>query len=603
MATRIESGQIQLRGVGTAPIEAPRPTGVEYVAPRVEAQGVSAISAALDKIGNILYREAAEFQTQAGMQYAAQNPPSIEQINAAKNGDTSGLVSGPAFSVYDQAVKKARSFQLAGEFEQEVRGKAAELIVKAENGLVTSEQVQRELNAMTDGFSKSLASVDGEAALKFRATSAAHGYTAVASAYKYEVQKAKELSLLKISEDYKNGQVLLRREIENGSYIDPQTQTPITLQQRIDLERQSFIKRAYAMGGLQAAQVYEKRFNEDLFATMSEVISTAAGKGELGATQEQILKSINQNGMIVTTTPDGQTKAVTGKYSEILMALTPAQKSAMRTEIRRIENEKEAARKDDQAVILEQDQRNAAQLESDYMRFGRPADLNKLRAIAIANPKAVSISHVEKLTKAREDAAPRNFLGEMRVRDEINNGMVRNLSELQDSMSRNGVSIRQGVDLYNAIDPARRREEQGVERVARGVAKLVPGSMNISARQQEEFYKFLDKARIEHDTAVKKWEADGRKGLRPQLDDVAEKLVNKRRQSKQSDRIENNIKYLNDTYGPKLGVRFDEMTDMSQDLRDAMVKNKFTKQQQEDVESYINGIKKNLDDLNQIRLD
>ena len=41
MATRIESGQMQLRGAGNVPMVQPQLQQVDYIGPRVAAQGIA----------------------------------------------------------------------------------------------------------------------------------------------------------------------------------------------------------------------------------------------------------------------------------------------------------------------------------------------------------------------------------------------------------------------------------------------------------------------------------------------------------------------------------------------------------------------------------
>ncbi len=95
-----------------------------------------------------------------------------EQLQAAKMGDLGAMKSGGALNIFDQAVRKARSFELSSTFEAEARSQMANMLTAVETGKATTEQVQNKLSTMMDGFSRSLAQVDPEASLKFRATSA-----------------------------------------------------------------------------------------------------------------------------------------------------------------------------------------------------------------------------------------------------------------------------------------------------------------------------------------------------------------------------------------------------------------------------------------------
>jgi hypothetical protein len=218
--------------------------------------------------------------------------------------------------------------------------------------------------------------------------------------------------------------------------------------------------------------------------------------------------------------------------------------------------------------------------------------LNSLRAISIRNPKAVSITHVEKLPQARQSNQIDNFWGMIKVKDEIKNNLVKTSAELQESMAKHGVAAKHANDLYAFIDSDTRRDEQEVEKIARGVVKLVPGSTNITARQQNDYYQFTDDVRKNHQKAFDAWKAEGSKGLPPNKKDIAEKLVALRRDSKASKEIDNTVSYLNQTYSKRLGKDFSDSSSVDQDLRDAMKAKKFTEQEIKDIENYLDGLAK-----------
>ena len=91
MATRIESGQMQLRGAGNVPMVQPQLQQVDYIGPRVAAQGNSQLAQILDRMSASAFQMAGQMRQQEGLQYAAQNPLTTEQINFAKDGLTYGM--------------------------------------------------------------------------------------------------------------------------------------------------------------------------------------------------------------------------------------------------------------------------------------------------------------------------------------------------------------------------------------------------------------------------------------------------------------------------------------------------------------------------------
>lgn len=590
---RIESGRVGLQmSGGNVPMVQVQQQPVDYIGFRAQAQTANSLSQVLDRMGNTMFKLAEERQTEAGLKYVAENPPTAEQIQQAKNGNLEPLNISGGFNVFDKAVRKARSIELAGHFEMEYRNKAADLLEEAKNGTLPSDQIAQKLNSVADGFVKSLSQVDGDAALKFRASSANDGYRVVAAARENEMVANRQKNMIKLEQDFKNGSKLLLQEMKNNAFVDPTTGQRISLAERISVEKDTFLKRAAAFGGTQAANEFEKRFEQELSAMKSEIISEAADNGEFGGTQQGLIFAINNSHTTKAINPDGSVTVIPGKYTELIESMSMVEKKALRVEARRVQNEKDAARKDDMELQTEQDSKDFAANESRFMLTGDQKALNAMRAIAIRNPKAGSISHVEKLPQARQSNQPDNFWGMIKVKDEIKNGIIKTSADLQTSMAKNGVGAKHANDLYAFIDTDTRRDEQEVEKIARGVVKLIPGSTNITARQQADYYQFTDDVRKNHEKAFETWKAEGSKGLPPNKKDVAEKLVALRRDSKAAKEIDNTVSYLNQTYSKKLGRDFSDSSSLDQDLRDAMKAKKFTDQEVKDIESYLDGLAK-----------
>jgi hypothetical protein len=228
MATRIESGQMQLRSVGNVPMVQAQQQQVDYIGPRVAAQGASQIAQVLDRMSASAFQMAGQTRQQEGLQYAAQNPLTSEQIEAAKGGITFGLggrgdmssINTSTPNIFDQAVAKARSLELSSHFEIEGRNDLVKMLADVEAGNITSSQVSTKVKTMSDGYSKSLASIDPEASIKFRATMATHGNTVLNAAYKAELDRAKNQRIAKFDSDFDNTTRLLELTVSQGSWTD-----------------------------------------------------------------------------------------------------------------------------------------------------------------------------------------------------------------------------------------------------------------------------------------------------------------------------------------------------------------------------------------------
>jgi len=266
MATRIESGQMQLRSVGGVPMVQAQQQQVDYIGPRVAAQGAGQLAQILDRMSASAFQTAGVMRQQEGLQFAAQNPLTTEQIESAKNGSTFGMGANPTESVstsslnfFDQAVAKARSLELSGHFEIEGRNELVKLLSDVEAGRATSDQVAAKVKTMSDGYSKSLASIDPEASIKFRATMATHGNTVLNAAYKAELERAKAQRIAKFDADFDNSTRLLEQTVSQGSWTDANGQQR-SIDELADVFRKNVLTQAVLLGDKALQTEYSTKF-------------------------------------------------------------------------------------------------------------------------------------------------------------------------------------------------------------------------------------------------------------------------------------------------------------------------------------------------------
>ena len=223
MATgRIESGRVDIRAPGSAPVQRVGIGEVNYVAPRVQAQGAGQLAETLDRMSANLFQDAMVSRQREGLQFAAENPLTPQQIEAAKRGDLTTLdLGGNPFSVYQQAVRKARSLELAGRFEEEGRAELVKILNQVEQGQATAQQVQTKVNTMIDGMGKSLAQIDAEASYKFRASMATYGNGVLKSALDQEMRRNNNQRRIQFDLDLNHSIRLL----ENRAVTDPENYT------------------------------------------------------------------------------------------------------------------------------------------------------------------------------------------------------------------------------------------------------------------------------------------------------------------------------------------------------------------------------------------
>jgi hypothetical protein len=243
---------------------------VDYIGPRVAAQGAGQLAQILDRMSASAFQTAGVMRQQEGLQFAAQNPLTTVQIDAAKGGSTFGLGANPTESIstgslnfFDQAVAKARSLELSGHFEIEGRNELVKLLSQVEAGQIDSAQVAAKVQTMSDGYSKSLAKIDPEASIKFRATMATHGNTVLNAAYKAELDRAKSQRIAKFDSDFDNTIRLLEQTISQGSWTDANGQQR-SIDELADVFRKNVLSQSLLLGDKALQIEYSTKFEAAL---------------------------------------------------------------------------------------------------------------------------------------------------------------------------------------------------------------------------------------------------------------------------------------------------------------------------------------------------
>lgn len=260
----LQSGRVEAAGIPGAVLPTVNAPQVDYVGLKAGAQYQNTVSQTLDRLSNQLFGIAKTAATEAGLQYAADNPLTDEQLQAAKIGNMESLKMGGSLNVFDQAVRKARSFELSSTFEMEARSQMTGMLTAVEMGKATTEQVQTKLTSMMDGFSRSLAQVDPEASLKFRATSATMGNTVLAKAAEFEMKREKAQRLAKFDADFDNSTRLLEAAVSQGFWVDPKTQQKRSIEELADVYRQTITTSALLLGDATVQKSYSDKFEAAL---------------------------------------------------------------------------------------------------------------------------------------------------------------------------------------------------------------------------------------------------------------------------------------------------------------------------------------------------
>lgn len=475
MATRLEPGQVQLRSSGGVPMQQIVPVGVDYIGPRAQARTAETMAQILDRMSQSAFGMAKEMAQEEAFRFAAENPITEDQLKLAKEGLPQaipgvGKLSGD-YTVYGQALKKARTLQLAGHFEIEGRNELAKLLTEVQSGRISSKDVAAKIATVTDGYAKSLAKVDGEASIKFRATMATHGNTVLNSAYESELKRVKDQERIKFDLDFDNGVRLLEATV---------SQQPEMIDQIADVFRTNMTTQSLLLGDLALQKEYSTKFE------------TALRNAKINALTKEFSDDKYMSDPMTTLNKIRMGDA--GKLSPVLQSMIANDFEAVAkvtanymTAVNQRETIEKQKKADDKASALKQflplyDQALMAPEGSAQ----RKKLTDQIASIAMNNPDVVPLGVLKDLREPPKGEG--NAMVEFNVLQGIYEGRITKPEEIW-AMTKRGLSSKQAVAALKLLN---REDKQDQNELDRGISQragipVVPGSVVVLDPKGAEF--------------------------------------------------------------------------------------------------------------------
>jgi hypothetical protein len=482
----LQSGRVEAAGIPGAVLPTVNAPQVDYVGLKAGAQYQNTVSQTLDRLSNQLFGIAKTAATEAGLQYAADNPLTDEQLQAAKTGNMESLKMGGPLNVFDQAVRKARSFELSSTFEMEARSQMTGMLTAVEMGKATTEQVQTKLTSMMDGFSRSLAQVDPEASLKFRATSATMGNTVLAKAAEFEMKREKAQRLAKFDADFDNSTRLLEAAVSQGFWVDPNTQQKRSIEELADVYRQTITTSALLLGDATVQKSYSDKFEAALKNAKVNAVTKFLLTDETSmADPEATLKNI-QIGNVGKMTDVVKGMLMTDfasieKVSANYMVAVNARNTAINQKINADKRVNEQKAVDLLEQIFPLPEGNAKRRDLVNQLIALPAG-------------AVPIGTLKDLLEPNKEGNP---AVEFNLLNGIYNGTINRPDQIWGMVGK-GINGKQAVGALKLLQSEDRRDQGDLDR---GLAKLagiptMPGSVTVLDPKGTEFQR-LQRLRVD----------------------------------------------------------------------------------------------------------
>lgn len=132
------------------------------------------ISAALDRLSNFAFKEAAEKAQREGAQYGVENAPTMDQVlKAQEQGQSPAELFAKPGTYFGDAARKVQAQQVRIDFEAKARQNLDSVSAAIDSGAFDLSQIQTEIKAITTNngsYRKVLASIDADEAMKFSAS-------------------------------------------------------------------------------------------------------------------------------------------------------------------------------------------------------------------------------------------------------------------------------------------------------------------------------------------------------------------------------------------------------------------------------------------------
>lgn len=265
---KIESGRV---GVNQAPSAAVPVVNFPQITPEIaligQAKYQGTVADKLNRMSSILFNEGQQLSQRAGLQFAAENPMTKDQLIAMSKGDMSTVALGSPINVFDSAVRKIRAFELSAHAESEAIPKLEDIQMRAQMGQLDFEQVRDQIKSVTDGYGSALAEVDPESAFKYRATLATVGNKIIEETAKNETKKRFMANNIKVERNYQSFLNLAEQVYNGENQVDPTTGQVISKDDVVDALAGNFLSNTIALVGVNNASAYQTKVLKDLTDT------------------------------------------------------------------------------------------------------------------------------------------------------------------------------------------------------------------------------------------------------------------------------------------------------------------------------------------------
>lgn len=480
---RLEGGRAQLANVPGAVLpNVSMPSARTEVAYEAAGRYQGALSSTISQLSNQLFGLSEQIGQKAGLQFAAENGLTDEQLKAISKGDTSSISTGLGsdYNVFSAAVKKYRAMEVSSYAEIEARNELLKLHARAEAGEdISATDVQAKVASILKGPSESLAQIDPDASFKYRATVARMGGDIIKDVAKMDARKQMAANAIKEGINYTNEIRELELFLGGDMPINKRTNAAYEPREIIDNLAENLLKDTLILTGPDGMTKRQASLGKDIDQAVvnsltkrvleDKVFANPNTKAALrGNDQVAIGQILGASGLAVWNYSSEDAKA------KVRQALTIAETDAYNASEREQKRLKDATNKyADQKLI-------------EYWSTENE-DTRRAIAIDLAQKGALSHDEIGKFLDPKQRDGDENVFGDLL--HQVNISVLNSSADIRSAANKSGMSGKQYTRLIEAFDRRLLDKEEGEASKIINAAAGVPDVVTV--RGQDDEHKFI----------------------------------------------------------------------------------------------------------------
>jgi len=232
---------------------------------KVVAQKYENIDRALGQISNYLYEQEVAKAKTAGARYGAEQAPTAEQLDKARQSGTGlrQMLPGDSDTVFGQAAQASALAVIEAKMEVSARNAITQLRIDAEQKDLSADEFQVQLNGLIDGYASSLAQIDPVSAVNFEASIAATANTNLLAHAQDIAEKIEAQESIAVEFDFtQNILPSVDMIISNGATRNADTGEVTTVETQLNELRNKAVTLALATFDEDKAESFIKRYDD-----------------------------------------------------------------------------------------------------------------------------------------------------------------------------------------------------------------------------------------------------------------------------------------------------------------------------------------------------